>query len=141
VLGFLVSYALLPRRIPLDEEDVSLIVEDVHLGRSVIPPHTVPTRPALVRWDPSAPLTPENVVLMDTNDADRHTLETTGVDLGPVGRKKQAFVTPESELTHAPLENAPVLKKPEELWGKEVRKLIEDRKEVFERWRREVIKS
>ncbi|KAF7328123.1 tRNA threonylcarbamoyladenosine dehydratase [Mycena venus] len=47
-------------RIPLDEDDVALLFEDVHRGRSVVPPHA-------------------NVVVMDAADAERH----EGVDGGP----------------------------------------------------------
>jgi hypothetical protein len=54
-----------PRRIPLDEDDVALLFEDVHRGRSVVPPRAVPVKPTLVRWDPARPLGVENVVVMD----------------------------------------------------------------------------
>ncbi|KAJ7732082.1 hypothetical protein B0H14DRAFT_3615853 [Mycena olivaceomarginata] len=38
---------------PLDEDDVALLFEDVHRGRSVVPPHAVPVEPSVVRWDPA----------------------------------------------------------------------------------------
>ncbi|KDQ56709.1 hypothetical protein JAAARDRAFT_132152 [Jaapia argillacea MUCL 33604] len=59
-------------KLPIDEDDVCLIFEDIYLGRSVIPPHSVPTRPVLVRWDVNLPLTPDNVVVMEATDADKH---------------------------------------------------------------------
>ncbi|KAF7298564.1 ThiF domain-containing protein [Mycena indigotica] len=59
-------------RLPIDEDDVALIFEDIHRGRSIIPPHPVPTTPTLVRWDPAMALTPENVVVMERKEATRH---------------------------------------------------------------------
>ncbi|KAJ7733370.1 ubiquitin-protein ligase molybdopterin-converting factor [Mycena olivaceomarginata] len=59
-------------RIPLDEDDVALLFEDVHRGRSVVPPHAVPVKPTLVRWDPARPLGVENVVVMDAGEAGVH---------------------------------------------------------------------
>ncbi|KAJ7893336.1 hypothetical protein B0H14DRAFT_3427420 [Mycena olivaceomarginata] len=40
----------------LDEDGVALLFEDIHLGRSVIPPHAVPVKPTLVKWDAAQPL-------------------------------------------------------------------------------------
>lgn len=51
---------------------MALIFEDVHLGRSVLPPHAVPSKPTLVRWDGSRPLTIENCVVMDHKEAEKH---------------------------------------------------------------------
>ncbi|KAJ7720132.1 hypothetical protein DFH07DRAFT_972714 [Mycena maculata] len=39
---------------------------------SVLPPHAVPARPKLMRWDPDPPLSLENVVVMDAGDDGRH---------------------------------------------------------------------
>ncbi|KAJ7496426.1 hypothetical protein FB451DRAFT_1074472 [Mycena latifolia] len=61
-----------PSRLPLDEDDVALLFEDVHRGRSVLPPHLVPVRPTLVRWDPRAPLGVQNCVVMEAGDAAKH---------------------------------------------------------------------
>ncbi|KAJ7303605.1 hypothetical protein DFH08DRAFT_976949 [Mycena albidolilacea] len=36
-------------RLPLDEDDVALLFEDVHRGRSVVPPHAVPVKPSVMR--------------------------------------------------------------------------------------------
>ncbi|KAJ4496103.1 ubiquitin-protein ligase molybdopterin-converting factor [Lentinula edodes] len=59
-------------RIPLDEDDIALIFEDIYRGRSVIPPHEVPTKPALVRWDLTQPLTLKNCVVMEEKDTVKH---------------------------------------------------------------------
>jgi len=65
-------------RLPIDEEEVGLIFEDVYHGRSIIPPHTVPAKPTLVRWDPLKPVTVDNCVPMDFADAEKHTKECFG---------------------------------------------------------------
>ncbi|KAJ6618690.1 hypothetical protein B0H10DRAFT_2189366 [Mycena sp. CBHHK59/15] len=59
-------------KLPIDEDDVALIFEDLHRGRSVLPPHAVPSRPTLVRWDPAIPLRVDNCVVMDSPDAEKH---------------------------------------------------------------------
>ncbi|EIW79643.1 ubiquitin-protein ligase molybdopterin-converting factor [Coniophora puteana RWD-64-598 SS2] len=59
-------------KLPIDEDDVSLVFEDIHKGRSLIPPHPVPARPTLVRWDLNKPLTLENVVVMEFPEAEKH---------------------------------------------------------------------
>ncbi|KAF5348024.1 hypothetical protein D9758_010036 [Tetrapyrgos nigripes] len=62
-------------RIPLDEDDVGFIFEDLYRGRSVIPPHPVPTKPVLVRWDFAKPLTLDNCVVLDEKEAAKHLRE------------------------------------------------------------------
>ncbi|KAJ7641297.1 hypothetical protein FB45DRAFT_1124927 [Roridomyces roridus] len=65
-------------RLPISEDDVGLIFEDVYRGRSVIPPHLVPVHPMLVRWDPASPVGLENCVPMERAEAQRHERETEG---------------------------------------------------------------
>ncbi|KAL6302273.1 ubiquitin-protein ligase molybdopterin-converting factor [Sparassis latifolia] len=65
-------------KLPIDEDDVGLIFEDIHRGRSVIPPYPVPSRPTLVRWDPAQPLSLENCVPMEHAEAERHVAECYG---------------------------------------------------------------
>ena len=52
-----------------------MLFDDIHRGRSVRPPHAVPERPALVRWDPAAPLALANCIALEVADADRHVQE------------------------------------------------------------------
>lgn len=54
---------------------MGIIFDDIHRGRSVIPPHAVPERPALVRWDPDAPLSLDNCVAFEFADAEKHLKE------------------------------------------------------------------
>ncbi|KAF5313455.1 hypothetical protein D9611_008468 [Ephemerocybe angulata] len=79
-------------RLPIDEDDVALVFEDLYRGRSAIPPHEVPARPTLVRWDYTKPLSVENCIVLDHKDAEKHfeacsglaTERKQGVDLwGP----------------------------------------------------------
>ncbi|KAF8814203.1 hypothetical protein BYT27DRAFT_7219901 [Phlegmacium glaucopus] len=51
-----------------DEDDIALIFEDIYRGRSLLPPHDVPTRLTLVRWDPGRPLYLKNCVAFDRPD-------------------------------------------------------------------------
>ncbi|THH05781.1 hypothetical protein EW145_g4541 [Phellinidium pouzarii] len=94
-------------RLPIDESDVAYIYEDLHRGRSVIPPHQVPNKATLTRWDPSEPLSVQNCVVFDWPEFKRH---IEGVTDGVA---------------------------PEAIWGDEVAGLISKRrKEAGEWWQR-----
>ncbi|KAJ7224726.1 hypothetical protein B0H12DRAFT_1328810 [Mycena haematopus] len=71
---------------PKTEDDVALLFDDVHRGRSVVPPHRVPVKPMLVWWDHARPLGLENVVVLDVGEAARH--EGGGASSGPAVAKK-----------------------------------------------------
>jgi hypothetical protein len=75
-----------------------MIFEDVYRGRSILPPHDVPNKPVLVRWDYTRPLSVDNVVPMDQSDADRH-------------------------IRHC----HDLREKPEDVWGQEVKAVYERR--------------
>ncbi|EJD39227.1 hypothetical protein AURDEDRAFT_116185 [Auricularia subglabra TFB-10046 SS5] len=63
-------------RLPITEDDVGFVLDDLHRGRSVVAPHhAVPARPAVVRWDPRAPPGLRNAVLMEKDEAARHVRE------------------------------------------------------------------
>ncbi|KAH9929973.1 ubiquitin-protein ligase molybdopterin-converting factor [Amylocystis lapponica] len=62
-------------RLAIDEDDVGLLFDDIHRGRSTLPPHDVPARPVLVRWDARCPLGLENCVVLDHADGERHVAE------------------------------------------------------------------
>ena len=59
-------------RLPIDEDDVGFVFEDLYRGRSVLPPHDVPTRPTVVRWDFTKPVTLDNLVVLEHKDAEKH---------------------------------------------------------------------
>jgi hypothetical protein len=87
-------------RLSIDEDDVALIFEDVYRGRSVIPPHPVPSKPVLVRWNPLEDLSAENCVVMEHRECDKHL--------------KECF-----ENGRAPLD----------VWGAEVAEIVRSRQE------------
>ncbi|KAJ7160066.1 ubiquitin-protein ligase molybdopterin-converting factor, partial [Mycena filopes] len=82
-------------RLPLNEDDVNLIFEDLHRGgRSVLPPHAVCVKPTLVVWDPAPAdvgrVSVENVVVMEAADAARHVgPEMWGEDVRAVVRRRR----------------------------------------------------
>ncbi|ESK94816.1 ubiquitin-protein ligase molybdopterin-converting factor [Moniliophthora roreri MCA 2997] len=84
-------------RLPIDEDDVSFVFEDLYRGRPVLPPHEVPTKPALVRWNLEKPLELANIVVMEEKDAVKHIkqckTETGYVQPGQVwGQEVEAIV-------------------------------------------------
>ena len=89
-------------RLPIDEDDIALIFEDIYRGRSLLPPHDVTTRPTLVRWDPARPLSLENFVVFDQPDAEKHV--------------KTCWREDGSQATT-----------PKELWGEDVQHLVDRR--------------
>lgn len=66
----------------------------------------MPTRPALVRWDPAAPVTLENLVVMDDKEAERHV--------------RACFAPADS-------------RRPEEVWGADVADVVARRAEEVRR--------
>ena len=91
-------------KLPFDEDACGLLFDDIHRGRSVVPPYAVPARPALVRWDPASPLALGNCVAMEDKDAERHVKECFEVG-----------------------------KRPEEVWGADCAGLVERRREEVRR--------
>ncbi|KAJ7720124.1 hypothetical protein DFH07DRAFT_784472 [Mycena maculata] len=53
-------------------DDIALLFEYSHHGRSVLPPHLVPAFPTLVHWDPDAAPSLENIAVMDAGDDGQH---------------------------------------------------------------------
>ena len=95
---------LVHSKLPLDDDDLGLLFDDIHRGRSVVPPFPVPERPALVRWDPAGPLSLTNCVSFEFADAEKHLKEVL-------------------------LEK----RRPEEVWGAEVAAVVARRREEARR--------
>ena len=76
----------------------------------MLPPHDVPTRPTLVRWDPARPLYLGNCVVFDQPDAEKH------VETCWHGNGSQAIT-------------------PKELWGGEVQYIVDRRAAEAQRCR------
>ncbi|KIK68234.1 hypothetical protein GYMLUDRAFT_35612, partial [Collybiopsis luxurians FD-317 M1] len=100
-------------RIPFDEDDIALIFEDIYRGRSVLPPHEVPTKPALVRWDLSQPLTLENCVVMEEKDVTKH-----------INAWREGLESSRESLSGEGVTLSP---SPVEVWGKEVEEVVRRR--------------
>ncbi|KAK4050616.1 hypothetical protein OIV83_003342 [Microbotryomycetes sp. JL201] len=60
------------KRIPISEEDVLYLFEEVHRARAVCPPMHVTSRPCLVRWDKRKPIVWNNLVVFDREQAYEH---------------------------------------------------------------------
>jgi hypothetical protein len=91
-------------KLPIDEDDIAMIFEDFHRGRSVMPPRAVPSRPVIVRWDPDQPLVIENCVVMEFGDGEKHIQKCFGER-----------------------------KRPGEVWGDEVKRAVEARAKEIKR--------
>ncbi|KAG8844329.1 hypothetical protein FRB96_003088 [Tulasnella sp. 330] len=60
---------LITERLPIDESDVSFVLEELNRnGRSSIPPHPVLSRALLARWDATKPLAVDNCVVLSAHD-------------------------------------------------------------------------
>ena len=91
-------------RLPIDETDVAFVLEDLHRGRSIVPPHAVPNKITLAIWDPSVPLSVANCVVFDWHDFREH---MSGFDHGL---------------------------KPEQIWDEEGVELVKKRRKEAEEW-------
>ncbi|KAI0786980.1 ubiquitin-protein ligase molybdopterin-converting factor [Abortiporus biennis] len=114
-------------RLPLDEDDVGLLLDDIHRGRSIIPPYAVPNKPTLIRWDPRLPLTLENTVVMDYPDAEKHAKACF-----------KAPVTVGENALHGNIlvgDEAAGEKRPEEVWDQEVVDVVKRRAEEIKKVR------
>ncbi|CUA72759.1 tRNA threonylcarbamoyladenosine dehydratase [Rhizoctonia solani] len=56
-------------KLPISEQDIAYIFEDLHRGRSTIPPHPILARPQLSRWNAKEPLTISNCVVLSHQEA------------------------------------------------------------------------
>ena len=110
--------------LPLTKADIGLLYDDFALGRSFVPPHAACARPALVCWDPRAPLSLENCVVAEMKDLER---VMCGVFLTPGALFHVTLgLTPPGDYVDAlggPIDPARltsiVMQSPEEVWGVE----------------------
>ncbi|ORY62739.1 hypothetical protein BCR35DRAFT_308979 [Leucosporidium creatinivorum] len=93
-------------KLPLTEEDVLYLFEEIHRARSVAPPLAVPSRPCLVRWRKEEGVRWDNLVVMEREEGARH---------------EQLVLLGTSD--------------PEEVWGPEVTALVRKRTEEERRVR------
>ena len=111
--------------------------DDFALGRSIVPPQAACVRPALVRWDPRAPLSLENCVVAEFKEAERAVRSVFATP--QEGEKRDDGI---STIAVVPTDYVDALGElidsallprdfesisPEELWGIEVTRIAEAR--------------
>jgi hypothetical protein len=100
--GCLILIKMCRSKIPLSEEDFAFIFEELHRGRSIVAPtFAIPARASACRWRAEEPITFENIVVFEKEEAMKHEKE---VLLGG--------------------------KKPEEIWNQETCQLVERRRQL-----------
>nr|GAT51747.1 predicted protein [Mycena chlorophos] len=114
-------------RLPIDEDDVALVFEDVYRGRSGVPPFVVPTKPTLVRWNPHEPITPENLVVMEAKEAARHERAVFGDSISSESDAGDDESVVDGIATAEKRQASPRTMTGEELWGAEVAQLVRKR--------------
>lgn len=62
-------------KLPVTQDDLGYIFEDLNYGRSTFPPHAVLPKPIAVRWDVTRPVAVDNIVIIGTKEAERHEKE------------------------------------------------------------------
>lgn len=63
------------KRLPFSVEDVAYAFEEIHHGRTVVPPHESLSKAQLQRWDSTLPLSYSNVALFSRDQAKIHEKE------------------------------------------------------------------
>ncbi|KIM20476.1 hypothetical protein M408DRAFT_30337 [Serendipita vermifera MAFF 305830] len=92
------------RRLPLSDQEVGFVFEELHRSKSSFPPHETLSRPTLIRWNLGEPLTVANCVVMSPEDARKH---------------EDAFRNGQSA---------------EEFWGSQVTRAVQRRRQEAEQW-------
>ncbi|KAI0249303.1 hypothetical protein BJV78DRAFT_1129765 [Lactifluus subvellereus] len=121
--------------LPLTTADIALLYDDFALGRSIVPPHAACVRPALMRWDPRAPLSLENCVVAEMKDVDgamrgvfmmheAGRLYARILDVTPPNDYVDALGEP---IDPALLDNGLTARSPEEVWGIEAAGVAQSR--------------
>lgn len=85
-------------KLPISQEDLGYIFEDLNYNRSTFPPHAVLPKPMAIRWDISREVSVDNVVIVGPKEAEKH--------------EKECLIAG---------------KNPEDVWGKEVVDMVERR--------------
>jgi tRNA threonylcarbamoyladenosine dehydratase len=121
--------------LPLTTAAIALLYDDFALGRSIVPPHTACVRLALVRWDPSVPLSLENCVVGEMKEVSRAMLRVFAMpDSGAVYEeivglnRAQGYVDALGEpIDPARFDNGVVIWSSEEVWGIEAARVAQFR--------------
>lgn len=128
--------------LPLTTADIALVYDDFALGRSIVPPHAACVRPALIRWDPCAPLSLENCVVAEMKEVGRAMRCVFAVpeEGKPSEAVSESDVTPPLpqlndyvDALGEPIDEGIllatgiVIRSPEEVWGAEVSHVAQSR--------------
>jgi hypothetical protein len=128
--------------LPLTTADIALLYDDFALGRSIVPPHAACVRPALIRWDPRAPLSLENCVVAEMKEIGRAMRCVFAVpeEGKPSEAVSESDVTPPLprlddyvDALGEPIDEGIllaagiVIRSPEELWGAEASHVAQSR--------------
>ncbi|KAA1471887.1 hypothetical protein DENSPDRAFT_837994 [Dentipellis sp. KUC8613] len=130
-------------KLPLPSSDIAILLEDISLARSIVPPHTVCARPALLRWDPSKPLSLENCIVAEESEVDKAMAEVFGVHVEGVESGDGDPDVVEVDALGRPLATGLTrrIQKPEKVWGPEVAKVVNKRIQEAERFRKWALES
>lgn len=96
------------QRIPLTDEEVGFVFEELHRSKSSLPPFESLSRPTLVRWNFNEPLSVVNCVVMSPQEVAKH---------------EEAYRNGQ---------------KPEDVWGPEVAAAVKRRRIEAQEWVRSV---
>ena len=133
--------------LPLTTADIALLYEDFSLGRSIVPPQAACVRPALVRWDPRAPLSLENCVVAEFKEAERAVrsvfatsqegeIRDEGIPTTSDGPPTDYVDALGELIDSALLPQGFVPTSPEELWGVEATRIAQSRIVQAQRFRK-----
>jgi tRNA threonylcarbamoyladenosine dehydratase len=127
--------------LPFSTGDVALVFEDFSQSRSAVPPHSVCARPALVRWDPTRPLSLENCVLVEERELTVHGWFVDSSDVNSEESSSEQMDAGEPlilvDAVGEPAEPQAKMRKPELAWGAEVAQAVMhrlDQARKFRRW-------
>ena len=118
----------------MSHNDIALLFEDISLARSIVPPHATCARPALLRWDPSLPLSLENCIVAEYKEAESAVKDVFGVS---AAYNDESVVVVDAHGATLPEGIARNGRRPEDVWGGSVAEVVEKRvAEVkkFEEW-------
>jgi hypothetical protein len=128
--------------LPLTTADIALLCDDFALGRSIVPPHAACVRPALIRWDPRAPLSLENCAVAEMKVVGRAMRCVFAVpeEGKPLEAVSESDVTPPLtrlndyvDALGEPIDEGVllatgiVIRSPEEAWGAEASRVAQSR--------------
>lgn len=128
--------------LPLTTVDVALLYDDFALGRSIVPPHASCVRPALIRWNPRAPLSLENCVVAEMKEVGRAMRCVFAVpeEGKPPEAVSESYITPPPQRLDdyvdalgetiddgILLPTGIVIRSPEEVWGAEASHVAQSR--------------